>query len=97
MADLSSLMENKLVIGVVIGAVILLWSLAEVWWYWYRPWSPGEGVKDEMLRQYGGSRTWVVLFVITIVLLGIWVVATSGWTPACCDSPRSGVEAPYSN
>ena len=74
-------MEKKLTIGIVIGGNIVVWTLIEMWWYWYRPWSQGERAKDEMQRQYGGSRTWVYLFIVTIVLLTIWFLMTSGWSP----------------
>jgi len=47
-----------------------------------RSWSPGEDFKDEMVRQYGASKAWRYLFIAVLVLLTIYVVMTSGWTPS---------------
>ncbi|NUO19406.1 hypothetical protein HUU59_08175 [bacterium] len=74
-------MENKLVIAVVIGIAFAAWALLELWWWFGRSWSPGEDLKDEMVRQYGAAKTWRYLFLFVMVLLVVWVLATSGWAP----------------
>jgi len=67
---------------ILFGALFLLWALLELWWWFGRSWSPGEDFKDEMVRQYGASKAWRYLFIAVLVLLTIYVVMTSGWTPS---------------
>ncbi len=71
--------EKELVIGFVIGVGVVIYAAIRAWAFWGTPFSPGERAKDVMVRQYGPSRTWLYLILITLVCVVLGFIATNAW------------------
>lgn len=71
--------ERDIVIGFVIGVGVVIYAAIRAWAFWGTPFSPGERAKDVMVRQYGPSRTWLYLILITLVCVVLGFIATNVW------------------
>lgn len=71
--------ERDIVIGFVIGVGVVIYAAIRAWAFWGTPFSPGERAKDVMVRQYGPSRTWLYLILITLICVVLGFIATNVW------------------
>ena len=71
--------ERDIIIGLVIGIGVAIYAAIRAWAFWGAPFSPGEPAKDAMVRQYGPSRTWFYLILITLVGVVIGFLVTNVW------------------